>query len=164
MLTSIIVNQYIFTLIFTLSLVLIAIEVFTPSFGLIGITGIYLLIESILAIGNIENAFIFILISILLSTIIMLFIVKKFINNIHKNKLVLNTNLSKAKGNGTDYKNKDLIGKTAIVNKTLRPSGEVEIEQKIYEAITYGDFIEKGKEVIVDKIEGNKIYCIKKND
>jgi membrane-bound ClpP family serine protease len=40
----------------------------------------------------------------------------------------------------------------------LRPSGKIEIDGKIYEAITEGRFVEKGKEVSVLRQEGNKLW------
>jgi len=40
----------------------------------------------------------------------------------------------------------------------LRPSGKVEIEGQVYEAITEGRFVEKGTEIKVIRQEGNKLW------
>ncbi len=163
MLKEFITNPILFTLLLTIALTLVSLEFFVPGFGILGISGAYLLFESILAIGNIENVAIYIILSIFITIILDLIIVKFFIKNMDTNKIVLNTSLSKAKGNGPIIDSQSLVGKTGIVNKTLRPYGEVEIEGKIYVATSVGDFIDKGSLVNVDKIEGSTLYCKKSN-
>ncbi len=49
------------------------------------------------------------------------------------------------------------IGSTGIVAATMRPSGRIEIDGKIYEAITAGSFIEEGTKIVVTNVEGNTI-------
>ena len=159
MLKEFITNPVLFTLLLTIALTLVSIEIFVPGFGIFGITGAYLIFESILAAGNIENVVMYILLSIFITLILDFILVKFFVKNMDTNKIVLNTSLSKAKGNGPNLDTKDLIGKTGIVNKTLRPYGEIEIEGKVYVATSYGDFIDKGYTVIVDKVEGSTLYC-----
>lgn len=48
-------------------------------------------------------------------------------------------------------------GDKGIVVKTLRPSGMVEIGEKIYDVTTDGEFIEKGSTVVVTEVCGNRI-------
>ncbi|MCX6089071.1 MAG: hypothetical protein NTX88_01585 [Candidatus Atribacteria bacterium] len=50
-----------------------------------------------------------------------------------------------------------LVGKKGLTKTILRPSGIVEIEWKRYDVVTRGEFIEPGKIVVVDKVEGNRI-------
>lgn len=163
MLKEFITSPVLFTLLLTIALTLVSIEIFVPGFGIFGITGAYLIFESILAAGNIENVVMYILLSIFITLILDIIIVKFFIKNMDSNKIVLNTSLSKAKGNGPIFDTKSLIGKTGIVNKTLRPYGEVEVEGEVYVATSYGDFISKGDTVVVDKVEGSTLYCKKIN-
>ncbi|WP_103981284.1 NfeD family protein [Helcococcus massiliensis] len=158
MLKEFITNPVLFTLLLTIALTLVSIEIFVPG-GIFGITGGYLIFESILAAGNIENVVMYVLISIFITLILDFILVKSFVKNMDTNKIVLNTNLSKAKGNGPNLDTKDLIGKMGIVNKTLRPYGEIEIEGKVYVATSYGNFIDKGDTVIVDNVEGSTLYC-----
>lgn len=40
---------------------------------------------------------------------------------------------------------------------TLRPSGKVVIDDKIYDAISYGDYIEKETPIVVERLEGSVI-------
>lgn len=161
MLKEFITNPILFTLLLTTALTLVSLEFFVPGFGILGISGAYLIFESILAMGNIGNVALYIILSIFITLILDLIIIKLFIKNMDTNKIVLNTSLSKAKGNGPIMNIQRLIGKTGIVNKTLRPYGEVEIEGKVYVATSVGDFIDKGSMVNVDKVEGSTLYCRK---
>ena len=55
-----------------------------------------------------------------------------------------------------------LIKKKGKASTDLRPSGKVEINNNIYQAITTGDYIEKNSEIIVIKIEEN-LLVVKNN-
>jgi membrane-bound serine protease (ClpP class) len=50
-----------------------------------------------------------------------------------------------------------LLGKKGIAKTILRPAGIVEIEGRPYDVVTRGEFVEAGKIVVVDEIQGNKI-------
>ena len=54
-------------------------------------------------------------------------------------------------------------GKEGMTDSVLRPSGKVDIEGHILDAVSRGDFIEKGKKVIVIKAEGSYLV-VKKTD
>lgn len=163
MLTGIIINEIIFTIILTLGITALAMEIFVPSFGLIGIAGIYLIFESILAIGNIDNAFIYILISIILSAILSIIMLKIFFRNIENNRLVLNSSLKDTTGSKLGKVTNDLVNKIGIVEKVLRPSGLIDIDGVKYSAVSNGDFITRGSNVVVEKIENSQLY-VKKID
>lgn len=158
MFTGYITNPIAFVLVLVLALVLLALEVIVPSFGVLGISGGYFLIESIISIKNFENPALYILIAIIIASIIIGIMFKLFFKNMERNRLILNTNLQSSKGNGNNLELKDFIGKEARVHKTLRPSGEIEIEGRIYEAVSFGDYISKDEKVIVEKVEGKIIY------
>jgi membrane-bound serine protease (ClpP class) len=49
------------------------------------------------------------------------------------------------------------IGKTGVSLTPLRPAGIIDIDGVRLDALTRGDFIEKGKEIEVTKIEGRRI-------
>ena len=57
----------------------------------------------------------------------------------------------------------NLIGKKGTAFTMLRPSGTIIIDDKHYDAVSNGDFIAKGKNIIVDKVENNKII-VTEND
>jgi membrane-bound serine protease (ClpP class) len=50
-----------------------------------------------------------------------------------------------------------LTGKTGIAATTLRPSGKVEIEGRLYAAEGDGVFVEQGKPIEVIRVQGNRI-------
>ena len=51
-----------------------------------------------------------------------------------------------------------LVGKTGISKTVLRPAGKVEIDNEVHDAVTLGEFIDKGKTVKVLKVEATQLY------
>lgn len=163
MLTSFITNEIVMILILSVGITALALELIVPSFGLIGIAGIYLIFESVLALKNFSNPLIYIVISVIIAGSITVLIAKTLLRNIDSNKLVLNKNLSNSRGNKDLQITEDLIGREGVVVKIMRPSGEVEIDGIIYMAISSGNYINRGEKVKVEKIRGGKLYCRKIN-
>ncbi len=161
MLTNFINSEILLILILSAALIAIALEVLIPSFGVIGLAGVYLLVESILAIQNFENPYRAIFISIVIALIMTVVISKYLLRNMKNNRLVLNQSMSVAKGNKNKAVGEDFVGKTGIVVKVLRPSGEVKIEDEVYDAISNGDFIDRNSKVIVEEIKGSQLICKK---
>ena len=54
-----------------------------------------------------------------------------------------------------------LNGQTGFAKTVLRPSGKVEIGGEVYDAVTSGEFIEKGATVTVIRIEATQLYVEK---
>lgn len=54
-----------------------------------------------------------------------------------------------------------LKGKTGTAQTVLRPSGKVEIEGEVYDAVTSGEFIEKGAAITVIRVEATQLYVEK---
>ncbi len=59
---------------------------------------------------------------------------------------------------------RSLQGKTGTASTDLRLSGKIEIEGKTYQAQSADSYIEAGTNIIVDRIEGNKIVVIKNKE
>jgi len=62
------------------------------------------------------------------------------------------------------FKKKDLaalIGKIAVTDSDLSPSGTVIIDNEIYPAETGGDYIDAGRGVRVIRIRGKKVVVIR---
>ena len=51
-----------------------------------------------------------------------------------------------------------LIGKIAVTDTELNPSGTVLIDNEIYDAKTDGEFVEAGRGVRVTRVSGKKIF------
>lgn len=162
MITNLINNEILYVIVLSLGITLLLIEAVVPSFGLIGISGILLIFESVTSSLRFENYYLLMIISLFSGIILAYLIAWNFILS-RESKLVLKNNLHKAKGNGYELSNEDLIQKEGIVTKVLRPSGEIEVEGKIYNAISDGNFIEKGKKVVIEKIEGSQLFVKKIN-
>ncbi|MDR1868989.1 MAG: NfeD family protein [Treponema sp.] len=60
--------------------------------------------------------------------------------------------------NDKDIDYSALIGKIAVTDTELSPSGTVLIDNEIYEAKTDGEFIEAGRGVLVTRVRGRKIF------
>jgi membrane-bound serine protease (ClpP class) len=51
-----------------------------------------------------------------------------------------------------------LKGKTGTAHTVLRPGGKAEIDGEIYDAVTSGEFIDRGKQIVVIKVETTQLY------
>lgn len=63
---------------------------------------------------------------------------------------------------GIDPKSLPQPSSMGTVMATLRPAGKIVIENEIYDAVTSGDFIEKGEEVKVVRLDGSVIVVDRK--
>ena len=43
----------------------------------------------------------------------------------------------------------------------MRPTGKIKIEEKQYDALTSGEFLEVGESIVIVKIQGGQIYVEK---
>ncbi len=145
--------------IFFLGIVLLAIEIFViPGFGITGILGIFGIAAGIFmsfGINNIAQATLVVFVS-LISDIILIIILARFIlkSKGFKNKMALETDTA---GYHSSVSYDDLLGLEGITETLFRPSGNIIIDGKKYDAITEGEFINKGAKIKVILVEGNKI-------
>lgn len=63
---------------------------------------------------------------------------------------------------GADPKTLPQPGAEGVAMATLRPSGKVEIENEIYDAITSGGYIEKGEPIRVERLDGSVVVVNKR--
>lgn len=163
-------------LLFIVGLILIAVEIFVlPGFGIAGILGILFvftglvlsLIENV--VFNFENvhpdkiltALSTVIVALFAGFMVSLFLSKKLFtaeSGVFRN-LSLHETQEKERGFvGVDTNIKTLKGKTGIAYTVLRPSGKVQIEGKIYDAVSNLGMIEKGESIIVIKDEAAQLY------
>lgn len=148
---------------FVMGISLLALEIFIPSFGVIGIIGAILTIYSV--IDSYENSGIglAILVTSALAIVLTVTIYVKlgFSNNLFDSYVLNNENSSKRGYNSKkDYK--DLVGKTGITKTILRPTGRIDIDGRSYDAKSNSDFIAKDKEIEVDAIRDGHIIVKEK--
>jgi len=148
---------------FILGVVLLLIEIFLiPGFGLTGITGIILIFVSIFFTlgGGVKALYSIGVVAIILLILFIILLILFPKIPIWK-KLGLKEKLDTEKGYTSYTKIDELVGKEGVVITTLRPAGTIEIDGKRYDALSLGEFIEKGNKIKVIKVEGGKIIVEK---
>lgn len=162
-------------LLFIIGLILIALEIFVvPGFGMIGISGIILVVAGLtlslldnvrfnfnpVAPTDVSNAILTVSGGLLLSFGAVIYITNKIGSRGIFRKLALETKLENKEGYlGVPLETVDLVGQQAVASTVLRPSGKVKVGNKTYDAISFnGDFIEKGTSVNIIKYEAGQVY------
>ena len=141
---------------------LIGLEMFIPG-GIVGTVGIITVIYAIIYINKSTYHIAFILvISSILATI--QFYVNR--NVFHKrltllNRLVLNDSISTEDGYVASESRLELIGKKLQAYTDLRPAGVAVLGNEKLDVVTDGDFIEKGNEIEIIRVEGMRIVVKK---
>ena len=148
-----------------IGLILITLEIFViPGFGFAGISGIILVFGGLYfsMISDIPYMSDYIAAGASLSTIIILSVVftvlsyKALIKTKTFRKLTLQDDPATA-SNLKVEPDSSLIGKSGLTVTVLRPSGKVDIDGVIYQAVSDGNYLVKETKVIVKKIESNNI-------
>jgi membrane-bound serine protease (ClpP class) len=71
--------------------------------------------------------------------------------------IALTETQEKGKGFSANFVPEITVGQKGIAHTILRPSGKVIINNKVYDASTRGDYIEKGQNIEVIEIEGSTL-------
>ena len=164
-------------LLFIIGIILIALEIFViPGFGVAGIGGILLVFTSLVLsmISNvnfdfsgtssteINNAMASVLFAMLGLFGLPYFFGSKFIESKAFKKLVINDTITgKVPVQQENQNISNLKGLKGTATTALRPMGRITIENVVYEAKTYGDFIDKGNEIEIIGVEN--MYLVVKN-
>ncbi len=159
-------------IIFFIGIILIALEVFViPGFGVAGILGIVFTLGSLILVMLNNDAFDFSFVGIGEITIAMitallalagglaLFFIGGvgFTNTKAFRRIALLDTQQSTDGYTATFINESLIGKIGISYTILRPSGKVMIDGEIYDAITRGNYIDKGGNIKVIGQEGTSL-------
>jgi membrane-bound ClpP family serine protease len=154
-----------------LGLIMVIIEIFNPGFGFFGIFGVILLIIGIVVrvaesgTGNPLVQFLVLLLMIIgvigVAFIVMVRSAKK--GWLSRSPLVENKTAVPVGQTESSKNFNDLIGSLGVALTALRPSGTVVINDVEYDVVAAGFFIEKGEDVRVTMVEGNKIVVKKIN-
>ena len=149
--------------IFVLGIILLGVEIFLiPGFGVTGILGIIGIVSSIFisfGINNIAAATLVIFISLIVDIVLIILIARFFVKSKDlKRNVILDSDTS---GYNSSVSYNDLLNKEGIADTFFRPSGYIIIDNKKYDAISEGEFIDKGSKLKVVLVEGNKIVVKK---
>lgn len=154
-------------LIFISGVLLLTLELFIPSFGIIGVAGILLTAYSVFdSFDNNLTSFIVLLttaagVILSVTTFVRLgFRAKLF------DKAILTEVQTKERGYNSKRNYTSLIGKIGVAKTTLRPTGVISVDETSYDAKSNGDFIKKDKKVIIKQIKDGHIIVqeIKEDD
>lgn len=153
-------------LLIAIGLVLILIEIFLlPGFGVAGIPGIALMIAGVgfawyrlgITTGLIY-AGITVAVTIPISLIALWLVPRTRIGR----TMILETSENSLEGySSSSSELEELVDKSGMALTTLRPAGAAIIDDKRVDVVTAGDFIEKGSEIKVVRVEGNKVVVSK---
>lgn len=143
---------------FVSGVLLLSLELFIPSFGIIGVVGIILTVYSLFDSFD-NNKFSFL---VLLSTAaaviisVTIFVKLGFSAKIF-DKAILNNTLSKERGFNSKKDYRQYLGKIAITKTILRPTGTILVEKIPLDAKTDGEFIKKDRKVLIKAIKDGHI-------
>ena len=141
-------------LVFLIGLLFVGLELIVPGGFIAGIVGVLSMIVGIsMIINNLYLAFLTVVIAITIDVLFILVFLSKDFDSSKFNKFVLNETNSKS----FTQSSKKYLSKKGITITPLRPSGKIEIDGDYIDAITRGDFIPKGCEVVVSEIKDFKI-------
>lgn len=166
-------------LLFIGGLILIGIEIFVvPGFGVTGISGIVLVVLG-LVLSMIDNvvfeldgqwapvlirALAVVVVSSFISLIGSVWIGSKLFTSKMFPHMALHSVQEKSQGFvGVDFSYAQLIGEKGLANTTLRPSGKIDINGEIFDAVAETGFIQKGENIMVTKFETGQLYVRKSN-
>ena len=143
---------------FIAGIVLLVTELCLPGFGVAGCTGIVCFLAVIIMQFLTNSPIAATLISAIMAAII-IFLVVMFVRSINggaifRSPIVLKDSIEAEATSAEQIREESLIGKTGIVETTLRPSGTALIDGKRYYVKAQASFIEKGSSVKVVAVEG----------
>jgi membrane-bound serine protease (ClpP class) len=163
---------------FIIGVILLAVELFViPGFGIFGISGIILILGS-LVLGMLPNeafnfdfvpatqlfsALLTVILAALASVGLVFWLTPKVNQWRAFRQITLATTLERSEGYTSSFYSNDLEGKTGTVHSRLRPSGKVEIGGEIYDACSRGEFLDQGEKIVVISTEGTSLR-VKKLD
>jgi len=158
--------------VFFVGVILLMVELFViPGFGVAGISGIVLIVGSLILVMLNNDFFDFTFVpndeiaiaavttvSALMASIILLFYgsVKLTESKMFRKISLTNTQQS-SEGFTANFNSKSYIGFKGTTYTVLRPSGKIMIDDEIKDAFTRGEFIERGKVVEVIDESGSSL-------
>ena len=145
-------------ILFILGAALIVLEVFVSG-GIAGIIGAVAITGSIiLAGGNPMYMGISVIIALAIASVGMVIIIKFFGKKLHLlNRMVLMDATDTESGYVSNVNRVELIGRIANTSTALRPSGAIELDGARIDVVSEGSYIDKGKSVIIVKVEGSRV-------
>lgn len=143
---------------FIIGFVLVIIEMFNPGFGVPGISGVLSLIVGVILMAStpLEAIILVFIITVILGIALMVVFYLASKGKLSK-RMVLSEKLDSESGfNGTEDL-KYFLGKEGKALSVLRPSGTGEFDGLKLDVVSQGEFIQKGSNIRVIRVEGRRI-------
>jgi len=159
-------------ILFFVGILLLAAEILViPGFGIAGISGITLMVGSLILVmldndlfdfSFVEGAAITRAVIIVLGGMVFGFTAMFFggvkLTETNLFRKIAHTQIEDSKdGYTSNFKKGSFLGQQGIAHTVLRPSGKIMIEEQIYDAFTRGGFIDKGTKIEVIQEEGTSL-------
>ncbi|MBY0432713.1 MAG: nodulation protein NfeD [Cyclobacteriaceae bacterium] len=153
-------------------IILIILEIFViPGFGVAGVLGIGMTVGSLILImlnndffnfdfvplGDIVVAMMATIGGLTGGALLLFFGGARLTQTKAFRRMALTDTQEKEKGYTSNFNEGPLTGKTGTAYTVLRPSGKVMIEDKIYDAFTRGEFVDKEEKIEVISVEGSSL-------
>jgi len=150
-------------ILFFVGIALITVELFLPGIGIFGGLGFAALILCIVfqAKTFAQGLLLFLIIAVIV-TILVLVVFRSFRKGrLYRSSLVLKDREMKDEGYLSNADNSSIVGKSGTSLSALRPAGKAEIEGKVYDVVTGGEFIDSGEKILVTESAGRRILVKK---
>lgn len=134
-------------------------EMFTPGMGLMGFIGIVALAAAVvLRADTFANGLITAGLILVILIVCGFFVYRSFRKGrLANSALVLNETIGANSTNLDSSDMQSLVGKRGVALTALRPSGNGEFDGKRVDVVTEGTFIQKGVDIVVERVEGIKV-------
>ena len=145
-------------LILVLALVLLVLEMFVPSGGLLSVLSAVGFVTSLILAfrDNSMLGFVF-LVGIAVGLPLVLMAMVKYWPHTSIGRMMLNMPPPGSEEEPTYNPLDDLIGRVGVAKSKMLPSGAVVIDGRTYDAVSTGTAIEPGDEIEVYRVEGNRV-------
>lgn len=141
---------------------LLTFELFNPGFGVPGFSGIVLLILGIIFTArSLVDAIVIVILILLVIGIIIFFIARSASKGNLSKKLILKDALKEEFGYSGRDNLESFLGKTGIAATVLRPSGIGIFDDIKLDIVTEGEFIPKGSNIEIVRVEGMRVIVRK---
>lgn len=149
-------------LLFIGGLALIGLEMFVPG-GIVGTVGIITVVYAIIYVNKSTYYIAFILVVSLILAVILYYVNRNVLHKklIFLDRLVLNDSISTEDGYVASESRVELVGQILKAYTDLRPAGVAILDNEKLDVVTDGDFIEKGNDIEVIRVEGMRIVVKK---
>ena len=138
--------------------ILVGIEMALPGFGLPGISGIIALIAGIVLTADSVSAGIVMAIIVIVILGIMLAVMMTILGSKKlRPPIVLKENVKGEQGflNSSDLEY--LVGKDGLASTDLRPAGKASFDGVVFDVLSEGNFISKGRKIRISRVKDNKL-------